>query len=134
MSITGGKANGEYWDTVNMSDTGGVVGLHMGTIKNCTNYSNITGNYGNGGSHTGGIAGRCGMFQGSSFNGYIESCVNYGNITGYWSGNAGGIVGYLDRGGICTCNKDYSSLNTILGNGTISQIEGCTGNHPTEEL
>lgn len=131
-NVTGGKANGEYWDTVNMSDTGGIVGLHMGTIKNCTNYSNITGNYGNGGSHTGGIAGRCGMFQGSSFNGYIESCVNYGNITGYSGGNAGGIVGYLDRGKICTCNKDYSSLNTILGNGTTSQIDGCTGNHLEE--
>lgn len=128
-NITGGKADGKYEQ---MSDTGGIVGLAMGTVMNCTNYSNVTGNYGDGGSHTGGIVGRCGMQQGYTFNGYIKSCVNYGSITGYSGGNAGGIVGYQDRGEICTCNKDYSSLNTIIGNGTTSQIDGCTGNHLEE--
>ena len=148
-----------YNDNVNISHTGGIVGLNLGTVKNCTNYSKVTGNFGNGGSRTGGIAGRDGMYFAGSLYGYIESCINYGRIEGYSGGTAGGIVGYQDygavkscinygevtipsghkagiagelwdaRGYVCTCNKDFSSLNTIVGNTTPTQIDGCTGDH-----
>ena len=139
------------------------MGLNLGTVKNCTNYSKVIGNFGNGGSRTGGIAGRDGMHFGSSLYGYIESCINYGRIEGYSGGSAGcsagGIVGFQEygavkscinygevtipsghkagiagdlydaRGDVCTCNKDFSSLNTIVGNTTPTQIDGCTGDH-----
>ena len=157
--VTGGEAGGYPWDAVNASHTGGVVGLNLGTVKNCINYSNVIGREGNGGSRAGGIAGRDGMYWVGSQNGYIESCINYGRIEGYSGGSAGGIVGYQDygavkscinygevtipsghkagiagelwdaRGYVCTCNKDFSSLNTIVGNTTPTQIDGCTGDH-----
>lgn len=157
--VTGGEAGGYYWDDVNASHTGGVVGLNLGTVKNCINYSNVIGREGNGGSRAGGIAGRDGMYWVGSQNGYIESCINYGRIEGYSGGSAGGIVGYQEygavkscinygevtipsgykagiagelfdaRGDVCTCNKDFSSLNTIVGNTTPTQIDGCAGDH-----
>ena len=157
--VTGGEAGGYPWDAVNASHTGGVVGLNLGTVKNCINYSNVIGREGNGGSRAGGIAGRDGMYWVGSQNGYIESCINYGRIEGYSGGSAGGIVGYQEygavkscinygevtipsgykagiagelfdaRGDVCTCNKDFSSLNTIVGNTTPTQIDGCAGDH-----
>lgn len=157
--VTGGVAGGYPWDAVNASHTGGVVGLNLGTVKNCINYSNVIGEDGNGGSMAGGIAGRDGMYWTGSQYGYIESCINYGRIEGYSGGSAGGIVGFQEygavkscinygevtipsgykagiagelsdaRGDVCTCNKDFSSLNTIVGNTTPTQIDGCTGDH-----
>lgn len=160
--VKGGRADGSPWDTVNPSHTGGIVGLNIGTIKNSTNYSNVKGNYGNGngGSITGGIVGKCGLYYGGTQKGYIESCINYGSVTGGDSGGStggiagsvrdgdlksninygevssidgnqkAGIAGVSEYGRICTCNKDYSSLGTIIGNGkTPEQIDGCTGNH-----
>ena len=62
-------------------DTGSIVGINVGKIKNCINKANVNAN-----KLTGGIAGRS--------TGTIEDCINYGNIS-TTSEQTGGIVGNI---------------------------------------
>lgn len=62
-------------------DTGSIVGINVGKIKNCINKATVNAN-----KLTGGIAGRS--------TGTIEDCINYGNIN-TTSGQTGGIVGNI---------------------------------------
>ena len=67
---------------------GGIVGQlgGAGTIENCTNKANVSGNF-----NTAGIVGRVG-----SSGGTIRACANLGDISG--SNSVGGIVGYACYG------------------------------------
>ncbi len=67
---------------------GGIVGQlgGAGTIENCTNKANVSGNF-----NTAGIVGRVG-----SSGGTIRGCANLGDISG--SNSVGGIVGYAYYG------------------------------------
>lgn len=67
---------------------GGIVGQlgGAGTIENCTNKANVSGNF-----NTAGIVGRVG-----SSGGTIRACANLGDISG--SNSVGGIVGYAYYG------------------------------------
>ena len=67
---------------------GGIVGQlgGAGTIENCTNKANVSGNF-----DTAGIVGRVG-----SSGGTIRACANLGDISG--SNSVGGIVGYAYYG------------------------------------
>lgn len=62
-------------------DTGSIVGINVGKIKNCINKATVNANM-----LTGGIAGRS--------TGTIEDCINYGNIS-TTSEQTGGIVGNI---------------------------------------
>lgn len=62
-------------------DTGSIVGINVGKIKNCINKATVNAN-----KLTGGIAGRS--------TGTIEDCINYGNINTA-SSQTGGIVGNI---------------------------------------
>lgn len=62
-------------------DTGSIVGINVGKIKNCINKATVNAN-----KLTGGIAGRS--------TGTIEDCINYGNINTV-SSQTGGIVGNI---------------------------------------
>ena len=99
-----------------------VQGYYGASIKNCTNYANITSNF---------IAAGFGGYLWYDSN--IENCVNYGNVTG--ANRAGGIAAHLG-GTVTGCTNN----GEIIGNGgmgaggivavlsSASTIENCVNN------
>lgn len=80
-------------------DTGSIVGINVGKIKNCINKATVNAN-----KLTGGIAGRS--------TGTIEDCINYGNIN-TTSNQTGGIVGNIDIGSpIVSGCKNYGNVTS----------------------
>ena len=79
-------------------DTGSIVGINIGKIKNCINKATVNAN-----KLTGGIAGRS--------TGTIEDCINYGNIS-TTSEQTGGIVGNIDFGSLIIVSgcKNYGKI------------------------
>ncbi|MBR1496270.1 MAG: InlB B-repeat-containing protein [Oscillospiraceae bacterium] len=100
---------------------GGIVGMLRGSVINCTNYGNVSGN-----SLVGGIAGYA---SSSAF----ENCANYGSVTGgVTSAYAGGIAGYTEGSTFEYCANYGSvtgrdSVGGIIGDGTnsIPIVTGC---------
>lgn len=108
------KATNEY----NGSIVGGISGSGVATIRNCTNYGNITGV----GSQVGGIIG---YIEGSTSN--IENCANlsdYVKTTGASPAGytyAGGLVGYSVNSNITKC------YNTADITGAKANVGGIVG-------
>jgi hypothetical protein len=123
---TGGivGAAGEFttiYDCHNYSDltstgyyTGGIAGASWGTIYNCTNSGNITGN-----DFCGGIVG--------DFYGTIYNCVNTGNMSGPTS--IAGIIGYSGRADV----KNLINTGNITGTGGyVGGVAGFVVNFDTD--
>mgnify|MGYP005770377881 CR=1 FL=1 len=96
-------------DSSEGSQTGGICGLNRegGIIQNCTNASNVTGEY----KLVGGI---CGY----SYGGDISNCENAGEI--YGTAQIGGIVG--DSEGLNENNISY--VKNCKNHGIVNQAQG----------
>lgn len=121
-STNNGNILSTITDYSNMAELGGICGINSdnGIIKNCTNYSNVTGS----GKLIGGI---CGYNLG----GDIESCYNYGIVKGTYQ--VGGIVGdseginennitYLKK---CVNEGNVTGINSDVAYGQVGGIVGC---------
>lgn len=66
--------------------------------------------------------------------GPVTNCYNIGEITGTGghSSNAGGIVGWINRGGVDNCLWTKPNGETYWGNLDASSIGGGTGNKKQE--
>lgn len=98
---------------------GALVGSNTGTIRNCTNYAEVTGTA----NYTGGLIGRN--------TGIVENCLNAGTVktTTSSQGYAGGIVGY----GAGSSSTTYTScinvgLVTAYSSRTAGGIIGYSSN------
>ena len=112
--------------SVAASSGGGIVGMTYHStgaiISHCINRAAISMPY----SEAGGITGRCWVV-------YITDCINEGDVSvGIdWGGNAGGIISYLNAGGVYNCtNKGKvsggSSIGGLVGQALqASQIYNC---------
>ena len=94
---------------------GGVVGLNRGSVENCYNTGEVSGN------SVGGVVGYNG--------GTVENCYNTGNISGNTSG---GVVGYNHSGGSVTNSYNTGSVSgnnyvggVVGGNSGSSTVTGC---------
>ena len=102
--------------TANGAIVGGVCGYNEGSIKNCYNTGEVTGE--GAVSYVGGVCGK-------NYNGTIENCYNTGEVTGEGAGS--------DVGGVC--GKNYGSIensyNTgeVTGEGEVSYVGGVCGNN-----
>jgi len=132
--INKGNVNGGYGN--NGSRTGGITGGSGSqndsdaSVKNCVNYGKITGGTaGNFSTHwDSGITGTGGII-GNLNGGKLKNSTNYGEIIAN-VGDKGGVIGNYSRGTVYSCNKDCSSLNTVIGyNKQGTQIIECTGDH-----
>ena len=85
-------------------DTGGIAGMSIGVIRNCTNEAKV--GYEQVGYNTGGIAGRQ--------SGYITGCTNNGEILG--RKDVGGIVGQAEPYVALDMSQDIAArLNESIG-------------------
>lgn len=97
----------------NVSGAGGVVATaNGGTVVNCVNKADVSGQMG------GGIAGRA---KGTA---RIENCVNYGAVS-YKNGPNGGIVGQLEGEAAVTGCVNYGEVSA--DEGTVLQTGGIVG-------
>ncbi len=110
ISTYGTVAGGQY--------AGGIVGQNAGTIRNCTNYVNVTHS---GGNSAGGVAGGGDVSTSS-----IENSVNYGSVETKSSTNnkPGGITGLAN--GIV---KNCTNFGTVSGYKLVGGVvaEGAAG-------
>ena len=90
---------------------GGIVGVTDNSegafISHCINRASISVPY----SEAGGITGRCWTV-------YITDCINEGDVSASrsWGGGIGGIIGYLNAGGVYNCtNKGAISGCSFIG-------------------
>lgn len=88
------------------SNTGGLVGLNLGTVSNCKNYAEITTNDGFATVNTGGLVG--------SNRGLIVNSVNFGTVKSSGS-NTGGIAGINSRSDI-----EIGEIRACYNKGVIS--------------
>ena len=96
------KENPSVFGTI--YDTGGIAGMSIGVIRNCTNEAKV--GYEQVGYNTGGIAGRQ--------SGYITGCTNNGEILG--RKDVGGIVGQAEPYVALDMSQDIAaSLNESIG-------------------
>ena len=144
-----GSSGATFWASTHVGGSDGKP--YSMTIKNCTNYGDVTGSVG-----TGGI---CGSFSDGNSNGggandtvLMDRCVNYGTIyygnirsgNSVWNGYIGGITGrFIGAGIIQRClnagdikkdrNHDLSGTNFITCVGgiigyqstTVSRVQYC---------
>ena len=144
-----GSSGATFWASTHVGGSDGKP--YSMTIKNCTNYGDVTGSVG-----TGGI---CGSFSDGNSNGggandtvLMDRCVNYGTIyygnirsgNSVWNGYIGGITGrFIGAGIIQRClnagdikkdrNHDLSGTNFITRVGgiigyqstTVSRVQYC---------
>ena len=92
-----------------------LVAQNWGTIENCYNESNVSGNEG-----VGGIVGYVFESKGEAHVN-IQNCYNTGTITG--TNNIGGIAGMLARGTTSNINNCYN-IGTVTGTNNIGGIIG----------
>lgn len=92
--------------------TGGVVGYNEGTVENCYNASNVSGEEG-----VGGVVGKN--------HGTISNCYNTGDVSGDYS--VGGVVGYIHSGTISNC---YNT-GAVRGEDEVGGVVGNMGEEDT---
>ena len=95
-------------------DVGGVVGDNSGTVENCYNTGNISGN------SVGGVVG--------DNRGTVENCYNTGNISGLDSGTGnrvGGVVGWNDSGATVENCYNTGSVNVSGNSSAVGGVVGC---------
>lgn len=118
-----GTVNGGFGS--NSSFTGGITGRsgnenhESSEIKGCVNKGEIIG--GSRGYGSGDLVVSTGGIIGSFDKGSIHTSSNYGTISGDNNTYSAGVVGRVRTNNasnaiVYSCNKDYSTLNTIIGN------------------
>lgn len=88
---------------------GGLANNNLGLIDNCTNHGNLTA------AVTGGFVETC------TITGTISNCTNYGNITATMDG--GGIVGGINEGGLSNCTNIGIISVAGIGGGISARIQ-----------
>ena len=129
---------------------GGVCGFNVeGTITNCYNTSDVSGNYDVGGVcgdnidgstitncyNTGDVSGNqmIGGMCGFNFYGTITNCYNTGNICGNLL--IGSLCGYISRGTIANCYYDKTFSNSVaVGYNTNGKVSDNVISKSTEQF
>ena len=110
--------------------SGGVCGRSYGTITECVNTGNVTGNQG-GKDGIGGITGLAGMKDAGGKDNLVSYCYNTGTISnnsGRWHG---GIAGFAEHAAVINNCYDIGQINTGYSwnwNPIIGHVDGGSSN------
>ena len=97
-----------HGDVIASKHSGGVVGRNFGTVSECFNTGDITGNQG-GKDGIGGVVGCCGDKNGTYAN-TVVNCYNTGTITNNGGRWHGGIAGFADKASTITNCYDVGQI------------------------